>query len=109
MSRFAHLDKRKTAVPALAADPQPEPASKAQSIRAARPVTVEEPAAPTRAPAARAKAREGKTPVIGYFSPELRRELHIISATEGVTMQALLGEAIDLLMTDRKRNRFNER
>jgi len=57
----------------------------------------------------RAKAREGKKPVIGYFSLELSRELRMLSAAEGKTMQALLGEAIDLLMISRSKNRFDER
>lgn len=94
MSRFGHLDKRKGATPAEAGEPSlvatPEPAS-------------------ARVPAPRAKAREGKKPVVGYFSEDLSRELRVLSAMEGRTMQALLGEAIDLLMTDRGRNRFNER
>ena len=98
MSRFGHLDKRKAAQPT-------------GPVEAPAPVTPAEPAAPepARAPAARAKAREGKKPVIGYFSEDLSRELRMLSAMEGRTMQALLGEAIDLLMTDRGRNRFNER
>lgn len=93
MSRFGHLDKRNAA-------PPPEPA-------ATEPEAVAE--KPSRVPAPRAKAREGKKPVIGYFSEDLSRELRMLSAIEGRTMQALLGEAIDLLMTDRGRNRFNER
>lgn len=95
MSRFGHLDKREAAQPAKSVEVSPAAA------------TVEP--SPTRAPAARAKAREGKKPVIGYFSEDLSRELRVLSAMEGRTMQALLGEAIDLLMTDRGRNRFNER
>lgn len=57
----------------------------------------------------RAKAREGKKPVIGYFSEGLSRELRMLAAGEGTTMQALLGEAIDLLMISRNKNRFGER
>jgi hypothetical protein len=106
MSRFAHLDKRKAAAP----EPQlaPEPASKPLASRTQAAAEEAAPAA-ARVPAARAKAREGKKPVIGYFSPDLSREIAILAATEGKTMQALLGEALDLLMTDRGRNRFNER
>lgn len=97
MSRFGHLDKRKAAQPA---EPVEAPAIAADEAA---------PAERARVPAARAKAREGKKPVIGYFSEDLSRELRMLSAMEGRTMQALLGEAIDLLMTDRGRNRFNER
>ena len=95
MSRFGKLDKRAGADPVASAE---KPASAASALVEA-----------TRQPAARAKAREGKKPVIGYFSEDLSRELRMLSAMEGRTMQALLGEAIDLLMTDRGRNRFNER
>ena len=100
MSRFGHLDKRKASQ--LAASDRP-----AVQARVADEPAAAEPAA--RVPAARAKAREGKKPVIGYFSEDLSRELKILSVTENTTMQSLLGEAIDLLMTDRGRNRFNER
>lgn len=103
MSRFGHLDKRNVskAVEAVSTSPSTEPASSASLEPSEAPAV--------RAPAARAKAREGKKPVIGYFSEDLSRELRMLSAIEGRTMQALLGEAIDLLMTDRGRNRFNER
>lgn len=56
-----------------------------------------------------AKARQGKKPVQGYFSEELSRELRKLSIDEGTTVQALLGEAIDLLLTARGKNRFGER
>lgn len=56
-----------------------------------------------------AKAREGKKPIQGYFSPELSRELRMMSVAEGTTVQALLGEAIDLLLTARGKNRYSER
>ena len=101
MSRFGHLDKRKAAQPAESVDVSPA----AATVETAPVPEVP----PARVPAARAKAREGKKPVIGYFSEDLSRELRVLSAMEGRTMQALLGEAIDLLMTDRGRNRFNER
>ena len=100
MSRFGHLDKRKAAQPI-----EPVEAPAAATVEA----TPASAAPTTRVPAARAKAREGKKPVIGYFSEDLSRELRVLSAMEGRTMQALLGEAIGLLMTDRGRNRFNER
>lgn len=103
MSRFGHLDKR-------SASKAVEAVSTSQSAELASGASLEPSEVPAaRAPAARAKAREGKKPVIGYFSEDLSRELRMLSAIEGRTMQALLGEAIDLLMTDRGRNRFNER
>lgn len=59
--------------------------------------------------------REGKVPIGGYFSPELSRALHQLALDESVAgkprvkIQALLGEAIDLLLTDRGKSAFGER
>jgi hypothetical protein len=58
-------------------------------------------AEPARAQPTRAKAREGKVAVVGYFSPELSTRLHTIKAQERSSIQALLGEAIDMLLEDR--------
>ena len=59
--------------------------------------------------AARAKARDGKKPVIGYYSPQVRRTLHQLALDEGVSIQALLGEALDHLMRSRGKHPFGER
>ena len=59
--------------------------------------------------------REGKLPVGGYFSPELSRALHQIALDESVPgkprvkIQALIGEAIDMLLRDRGKSPFGER
>jgi len=59
--------------------------------------------------------REGKVPVGGYFSPELSRALHQIALDESVPgqprvkIQALIGEAIDMLLKDRGKSPFGER
>ena len=59
--------------------------------------------------------REGKVPIGGYFSPELSRALHQLALDESepgkprVKIQALLGEAIDLLLRTRNRSPFGER
>lgn len=60
-------------------------------------------------PASRAKAREGKKAVVGYFSPSVNRALRNLAADEDTTVQAMLGEAIDLLMRARGRHPFGER
>ena len=60
-----------------------------------------ESAGATRSSPARAKAREGKVAVVGYFSLELSTRLHTIKAQERTSIQALLGEAIDMLLKDR--------
>lgn len=56
-----------------------------------------------------AKAREGKKPVMGYYSPAVRRSLHLMALDEGTTIQGLLGEALDLLMRARGKHPFGER
>jgi hypothetical protein len=56
-----------------------------------------------------AKARENKKLVGGYFSPDVRRELHLLALEEGATIQALLGEALDHLMRARGKHPFGER
>lgn len=66
------------------------------------PKPIDTPASGSKAPKqTRAKARVGKKAVVGYFSPELSRTLNIIAATEDVTIQFLVGEALDMLLEDR--------
>lgn len=59
--------------------------------------------------------REGKVPIGGYFSPELSRALHQMALDESVAgqprvkIQALIGEAIDMLLRNRGKSPFGER
>ena len=55
------------------------------------------------------KGREGKKLVGGWFSPELNRALRQMALNEGKTVQALIGEAADLLMRSRDQHPFGER
>jgi hypothetical protein len=57
----------------------------------------------------KAKAREGKKAIVGYFSADMSRQLRVMSIEEGTTVQALVGEAIDLLMRARGKHPFGER
>jgi hypothetical protein len=57
----------------------------------------------------RRPAREGKKGVLGHFSPELSRALNILAIEENTTVQALMGEAFDLLMRARGKHPFGER
>ncbi len=57
----------------------------------------------------RRPAREGKKGILGHFSPELSRALNIMAIEEGSTVQALMGEAFDLLMRARGQHPFGER
>lgn len=54
-------------------------------------------------------SRDGKKAVVGYFSADLSRQIKGLAASEGTTVQSLLGEAIDLLMRDRGKHPFGER
>jgi len=74
----------------------------------------EPPSTPTSSGAAEANskrrpAREGKKGILGHFSPELSRALNIMAIEEGTTVQALMGEAFDLLMRARGKHPFGER
>jgi hypothetical protein len=46
---------------------------------------------------------------MGYFSPELSTKLHVIRAQERTSLQALIGEAIDLLLEKRGQEPVGER
>jgi hypothetical protein len=59
--------------------------------------------------ATRAQTRQGKKAVSAYFSPEVSRGLNMLAAEQGTTLQALLGEAIDLLMRQHGKHPFGER
>lgn len=61
------------------------------------------------ASAAPAKARQGKTMIAGYFSPELARAIKILAVERGVTVQALIGEGLDAVLRQHQRHPFGER
>ena len=60
-------------------------------------------------PASYPRHRQGKKALIAYFSPSVSKALRQMALDEDTTMQALLGEAIDLLMRDRGKHPFGER
>lgn len=81
--------------------------AKAAPSTEAQPVTADTPSA---APAStKAKAREGKVMVGGYFSPEARRKLHLVALDEGVTIQNLVGEGLDAVLKARGMPPLGER
>ncbi len=85
MSRFAALK----AAP-VAATPTPD----AEPIHAAKPAVA---------------ARADKRMIGGHFSPAVQKALRQLALDEGTTVQALIGEAFDLLMRDRGKHPFGER
>lgn len=70
------------------------------------PAEVDTPAPPG---STRAKAREGKKAIVGYFSEDMSRQLRVMAIEEGLTVQALVGEALDMLMRARGKHPFGER
>jgi len=88
MTAPANQDSQQVAEPQFAAAPAP--------VKAAEPIAP----APVFAPpnfampvAQKAKARDGRVMVAGYFSPELSRSLRILAAERDVTVQHLVGES----------------
>lgn len=88
--------------------------SRFASIKAERPARPAEPT-PASAPAPQASAterpaaRDGKKAISGYFSAELRRALHQLRLEQGMTLQAMLGEAFDDLLRKYGKHPFGER
>lgn len=64
----------------------------------AAPEVVEEPGSPHARP-----SRKSTKHVGGYFDPTVSRQLREIALEEDSTVQALLGEAIDMLFQSRRR------
>jgi hypothetical protein len=56
-----------------------------------------------------AGTRAGKKTVAGHYTPEVKRTLNLMAVEENSSVQALLGEAIDLLMRERGKHPFGER
>jgi hypothetical protein len=77
------------------------------ALKAERQVPQKEPM-PSR-PSTRAKARVGKRALVGYFSPELSRTLNMMATERDTTLQAILGEAIDLWLRENGKHPFGER
>jgi hypothetical protein len=84
-------------------------AMKQQRVEKAK--TPELDSVPTRAGegGVRPVARQGKKAVSAYFSADVSRGLNVLAAENGTTLQALLGEAIDLLMRQYGKHPFGER
>lgn len=57
----------------------------------------------------RTPGRVGKKLVGGWFSQDLNRQLHYLALDENTTVQALIGESIDMLLRARGKHPFGER
>lgn len=55
----------------------------------------------------RAKAREGKKAIVGYYPPEMSDQLQSLAVRNERTMQSMVGEAIDMLFEKNGLPTFN--
>lgn len=90
MSKFGAMEQQRAERAKIAEPSGPQPAAEGTM-----------PGRPT--------ARQGKKAVSAYFSPEVSRGLNVLAAENETTLQALLGEAIDLLMRQYGKHPFGER
>jgi hypothetical protein len=56
-----------------------------------------------------APVRESRVGMTLYYPPEVRKGLKQLAMDEDTTIQALVGEAIDMLLRDRKKHPFGAR
>ncbi len=56
-----------------------------------------------------AKARQGKTMIAGYFSPEFAKAVKMLAVERDLSVQAILGEALDGLLRQHGKHPFGER
>ena len=72
-----------------------------------------EPVAPAvvTAPAARTpnRARQDKTMIAGYFTPDFARAVKLLAVERGVTVQALIGEGLDDVLRKHGKHPMGER
>jgi len=47
--------------------------------------------------------------IAGYFSPEMARAVKLLAVERGVTVQALIGEGLDLVLRNAGRHPMGER
>jgi hypothetical protein len=102
---------------AAVAGPPPQPAAvieretkAAVALQAPRikPVAVAKPA-PVPAASTTAKAREGKVMIAGYFSPQMAKAVKLLAVERDITVQALIGEALDMVLHKNGKHPMGER
>lgn len=62
-----------------------------------------------KAKAVQTKGREGKSMIAGYFSTEMARAVKLLAVERGVTVQALIGEGLDLVLRQAGKHPMGER
>ncbi len=107
---------------AAVAGPPPQPAAiierEVKAVSAAPATALQAPrvkpqavAKPAPAPVAvsTAKAREGKVMIAGYFSPQMAKAVKLLAVERDVTVQALIGEALDMVLHKNGKHPMGER
>lgn len=115
-NKFAGLRSRQSPRPAGAPPEAPEAGQTVDPPASGAGEGGGSPAEPTEAAPSSAKtgpakkgARDGKVSVAGYFSEDLQRQFKMLALQNGVTVQALLGEAIDDVFRKYEKHPFGER
>jgi hypothetical protein len=93
---------------AIIAEAAPAPAPAKQMTRRA-PVRAEPPQIQMAAAPTTPKARDGKTMVAGYFSPQMARSVKILAVERDTTVQALIGEGLDMVLHKYGKHPMGER
>ncbi len=87
--------------------------AQARSAATAPAASTSSPAIPIFAEAVKAETtrpgRANKCAIVGYFSRDMRKELQKLAIDQGITVQALLGEAVDDFMVKHGKHPFGER
>lgn len=105
-SRFAGL---KAKAPQSPPEAPPPAAARPSNDEASRPLVIPAPIRSAPKTSSVSPSREGKRAVVGYFSKELNKALHILALDQETSIQGLIGEAIDDLMRKYGKHPFGER
>lgn len=91
----------------IAREAAPEPAIAVQAPRVKpKPVAV---VAPQPVADAAPKARDGKTMIAGYFSPQMAKAVKLLAVERDTTVQALIGEGLDAILHKYGKHPMGER
>ncbi len=93
-----------SAVIAREAAPEPAIAMQAPRIKPKIVATVPQPV-----PEAAPKARDGKTMIAGYFSPQMAKAVKLLAVERDTTVQALIGEGLDAILHKYGKHPMGER
>jgi len=90
----------------IAREAAPEPATAVQAPRIKpRPMAVVSQPVAEQTP----KARDGKTMVAGYFSPQMAKAVKLLAVERDTTVQALIGEGLDAILHKYGKHPMGER